>query len=198
MERDRAIVLYCGDYPGFLCTLLDSHHGVVAGRTRGCPLYVGSYLEYTRCTRECRTHFRDVEPVKNPCIETLDDLVVSHIALGVCHECMPEGSTTAGVFEHLEGLYNEKQSAERRYSSFLKKVFLCRLCMLLGLYPHEKKFMAGFFCRLMGERADCGDGDGINAGREGEVDEWLRACVRDHASNHGFKALRMMDSFAAL
>jgi hypothetical protein len=167
-------------------SILDSQDGVLLCSIVREDVCVGACIEYTLLCQRTRTAANDVELVGFPCIAQVADLLLLHRALEICTCCMPIGSSSPGVFEHIQALYDGSMAALVR-SGLAKKIFLCKLFTLLGFYPQEKKFQNQFFQNLATESLDNLLPFSVSMVQEGDVEEWLRACVAMHAHEQKFK-----------
>jgi hypothetical protein len=167
-------------------SILDSQEGVLICSIARENVCVGACIEYTLCNKRTKVVADEVELVGFPYITQVADLLLLHSALEICTGCMPVGSSSPGVFEHIHSLYDSSRAA-RFKTGLVKKVFLCKLFILLGFYPQEKKFQNHFFQKLAAESLDNLMPFSLSMMQEGEVEEWLQACIAMHAHEQKFK-----------
>lgn len=175
-----------------LYVVLDSVHGVLTGIIKRNDLFVGACIEYTLSSSRIWMILDDVEIIALPAVKDIKDLLLFHRVMEICYHCMPCGSVNPGVYEFLLHLYNEKFMNQLQ-PALLKKVFLCKLFIILGLYPHEKKFHNSFFHHLASESIDNLWCRSVSMVSEQDVGNWLRACIAVHAQDKRLKAVHITD-----
>jgi hypothetical protein len=69
----------------------------------------------------------------------------------------------------------------------VKKIFLCKLFILLGFYPREKKFQNQFFHNLATKSLDNLPPFPVSMMQEEYIEEWLQACIAMHVHEQKFR-----------
>jgi hypothetical protein len=186
MLRNLGIILKRDDPAKSVYSILDQCEGVLVCSIAREDICAGACIEYSLSRQRTRLLADEVELIEFPCIATVADLLLLHRALEICVRCMPVGSITAGVFEHVRSLYDSSMSPLLRVS-LVKKIFLCKLFALLGFYPHEKKFQNQFFHNLATETLDNLRTYSVSMVQEEDIEEWLQACIAMHTQEQKFK-----------
>ena len=186
MTRSLGIILKRSNPTKPVYSILDSQDGVIVCSIAREDMCAGAYIEYTRSIRLTWMVANEVELIEFPCISQVADILLLHRALEICSLCMPTGSSTPGVFEHIRYLYDNSMMPRLR-TAVIKKIFLCKLFALLGFYPHEKKFQNPFFHSLATESLDNLGAFSVSIVQEKDIEEWLQSCVAMHTCEQKFK-----------
>lgn len=175
-----------------LYSILDYSKGVLVGTIKREHLCVGSCIEYTLSADRMWVVLEDVELIALPAVTHVGDLLLFHCVMEICYHCMPVGSFNPGVYELIVCLY-DRQIMDKFKTALLKKVFLCKLFIILGLYPHEKKFHNSFFHQLASESIDKFCCRSVSMVNEQDVGNWLKACIGAYAQDKRLKTVRITD-----
>ena len=186
MTRSLGIILKRNNPTKSVYSILDSLDGVLVCSISREDICTGACIEYTICMQRTRMVAHEVELIGLPCISQVADLLLLHRALEICSHCMPIGSSTPGVFEHMQCLYDDSVFSQLR-TSMVKKIFLCKLFALLGFYPQEKKFQNPFFHKLATESLDNLRAFTVSMMQEKDIEEWLQSCITMHTQEQKFK-----------
>lgn len=195
MEEKHAIILssYIANRNNLL--VLDSHDGVCCLFFKRQPrCCCGDLVTYSLRTQGRYCFVDDMFTNAAPALAHVDALFFLHQVLEICRYSVPEGDEARAVFNLLLTLYGEKGSCllgqQRAFLS--QKIFLCKLFILLGLYPDDKKFQKLYFNRIIHESIDSLMDQPIDLKYAGELDEWIRACFAIHPNAKSFKTIRCM------
>jgi len=186
MTRSLGIILKRSNPTKPIYSILDFQEGVIVCFITREDICTGAYIEYTLCNQRTWVAANEVELIGVPCISQVADLFLLHRALEICSQCMPTGSSTPGVFEHMCCFYDDA-AVRRLRIGIEKKIFLCKLFALLGFYPQEKKFQNHFFHSLTTESLDRLSSFSVSMVQESDMQEWLQSCVAMHAKEQKFK-----------
>jgi hypothetical protein len=186
MEMSRAIIIK-NEYPqkGVL-TLLDQSMGVIACRSDRYNIARGTLIEYKHSCHGIWNKAREIEMIALPCCKTVSDLLFVHRALEICAQFILEGSVSDEVFDLMCYLYN-LNSFSSLQTSLLKKIFLCKMFIVIGVWPVGERFQKPLFYRLATESIDNLLAQPIQLRCELDLDGWLRACVASHPHANDFK-----------
>lgn len=192
VTRNCGIVLQHIKSTQTLYSILDHAQGVLTAHIKREDICIGACIKYNLVQNRTWIILEDVELIALPIVRGVNDLVLVHCALEICSYCMPVGSINPGVYELLGYLY-EEQFINKLQPALLKKVFLCKLLIVLGLYPHEKKFQNSFFHQLATESIDNLGHRSVSMVNEQDVGDWLRACIAVHAQDKKLKTVHITD-----
>lgn len=156
--------------------LLDEHNGILLSTIAREGICTGACIHYTIQQKLNWNTATGVELIAMPCTQTLNDLMFFHNALEICHACMPVSSISPGVFEHISYFYDE-MAFNTISTDFLKKLFLCKLLILLGFYPHDTKFNNKFFYKLAIRPFDYCITALPTEADQPDLDDWLASCL---------------------
>lgn len=166
--------------------LLDAHHGTLLSIIAREDICTGACIEYTLQHKGSHNKVTNVELIAMPYTQTITDLIFFHSALEICQKCMPVSSISPGVFEHLLYFYHDC-TAQSLNTAFLKKLFLCKLLILLGFYPHEVKFRNNFFYKLATRPFEYCLSNLALEHTQHELDTWLHSCLALAINTHELK-----------
>lgn len=186
----KGIIVYYATTNYKQSKILDNSGAIVNGSISRTDLCVGACIEYRVKKQSSWIIFEDVDLIAWPNVSTIDDLLLLHQALEICLYCMPQGSLTEGVFEHIFYLY-EGHIEQFSNSAFFKKIFLCKLFLMLGLYPEDKRFHSRFFEQLTTKSFDKLWCQPAIIANEKEIDEWLMMCIAIHVPTYRLKAMQL-------
>lgn len=171
-------------------SVLDSKLGKIACVPNRVDICVGAFIDYHI---NCYRGFYFVNTVNILKIPSLfckmPDLIFFHHVLEICYFFIFEGSPVSEIFELLSFLYF---SADTIYNRCSKKIFLCKLFFLLGIYPEDKHFQLLFFNRVASESIDILINETIDLRIERRLDAWLSACLAMHPYVNSFKTIRFL------
>ncbi len=186
MEMTRAIVLR-NEYPERARLLLfDENKGIASCRSNRMDLAIGSLIDYS-CTQSGSGYSAETINVHAlPCCKQLPDLLFFHRVLEICVKFVPEGAESKDLFELLLFLYDQRKFAAL-YNDLFKKIFLCKIFIVLGVWPAGKKFQNPLFYHIASESIDNLLGLSIDLKSEYGLNDWLQMCVAMHPRAHDFK-----------
>ena len=186
MEMTRAIVLR-NEYPERLRMLLfDENRGIVSCWSDRMDLAVGSLIDYSCAESGTGYSAQAINVHALPCCGQLSDLLFFHQVVEICVQFIPEGSEAKDLFALLLFLYDQKRFISLQ-NDFLKKVFLCKIFIILGIWPAGKKFQNSFFYRIASESIDNLLGLSIELKDECVLNDWLQMCIAMHPHARDFK-----------
>ncbi len=188
MIRSLGIILKRNNPTKQVFSILDHLEGVMVCSIAREDIYIGASIEYTIRNQRTWLVADEVEMIGMPYVEQYTDLLLLHSVLEICSLCMPAGSLTPGVFEHVQRLYDDSVVIRLR-TSVVKKIFLCKLFALLGFYPQEKKFQNKFFHSLITESLDNLWAFWVSMVQEKDIEEWLKSCIAMHTQEQKFKTM---------
>lgn len=193
MEERCAIILKSDISNRNKITVLDRDAGV-------CTLYVhqkhacccGAFVRYHAEMRAHSLCVRELSLCSIPAFSSVPALLFFHQVLEICLHSVPCGDAAEDVFDLVAFLYSRENSLllDCQQAAMAQKVFLCKLFIVLGMYPDDKKFQKLYFKRIMIESIDSLMLQPIDLVYEGELDEWIRACFAIHPYRQSFKTTR--------
>lgn len=192
MTKNCGIILAHIKSTHSLYSILDYTLGVFTGSIKREGLSVGACIEYNICPSRTWTVLEDVNLLALPAIKEVHELLLFHCVIEICSHCMPAGSVSTDVFKLILCLYDQ-QFMNQVQTALLKKVFLCKLFVILGLYPHEKKFHNSFFHQLATESLDKLCCRPVSMVNERDIGDWLKACIATYAHDKKLNTIRMTD-----
>ncbi len=165
--------------------LLDNKMGKIAGvppADRSIP--AGSLIEYSLVKQAPCSFLHGVDVHNMPFTLAKQDILFLHHVLEMCYYFIPSGSQNKAVFSLLQILYTSDNWLQ---VMAVKKFFLLRLFILLGLYPEEQKFKSPSFHRLVQVTFEQMLDEEVKQYDEKALDEWLQECVASHPIADRFK-----------
>ena len=121
------------------------------------------------------------------------DLVFLHSVLELCFYFIPPECKACRAFKLVMHLYD---SMDRFLCKNSKKLFLCRLLAILGVYPDDENLLKIDWIRnLLNEPIDSLHNETIDlASGEELIDSWLFSCLGSHPQSMEFKAVGQINS----
>lgn len=190
MERDIAIVLK-NYYPARTrITLLDQSVGHIDCWSDRYDLPVGTLIAYHQRVHIDRYSAQSIELMALPPCTCLPDLVFVHQVLEICYRFSPPHCAAPDLFALISILYQE-DTFSRLHNSLLKKIFLCKIFVMLGVWPLGEKFQSPFFYRLATESIDNLLEQPIQLKYEHDLEGWVHGCIAMHPRASDFKAWKV-------
>jgi hypothetical protein len=168
--------------------LLDRSLGHIIGILTHERLSVGTVLSYTIQVSQGRYFIKDVELVEMPLRLASQDMLFLHHILELCHYFIPEGVHAERVYDLLIFIFNRAMITNKQ-----KKIFLCLLYVLLGLYAHDEFFYNSYMYELEQQPLhDMIDKD-IDINIEKNISRWLYQCISMHIDVQKLKTVHFLD-----
>ncbi len=172
-------------------SLFDSKIGKIAAVPPvGNHIAVGSMIEYSITHQTSCSFLYAVDVHDVPFHLAKDDILFLHHVLEICYYFIPMKSHSAELFMLLRILYTHDVWL---HAKEIKKFFLLKLFVLLGLYPEDKKFKIPSFHRLINVPFIQMIDEKIEHYNEHTIDEWLQACIASHPIAHKFKTTHFLE-----
>lgn len=149
-------------------------------------LAVGSLIEYCCVERGVGYNAQSINVHALPCCKLLPDLLFFHRVLEICVQFIPEGVEARDLFGLLLALYDQKRFAALQDNLF-KKIFLCKIFIVLGVWPAGEKYQSAFFHHIAAESIDNLLGISVELKNEYALNDWLQMCVAMHPRAQDFK-----------
>lgn len=173
-------------------SLLDNKMGKIAGVPQSSNhIAAGSLIEYSLVEQTSCSFLYNINVHDVPFKLAYHDILFLHHVLEICYYFMPIKSYNPTVFILLQILYT---SDSWLYAMSVKKLFLLKLFVLLGLYPEDEKFKIPSFHLLTSLPFTQMLNEQIGSYNEDAIDEWLRSCIASHPIAGKFKTTYFLDS----
>lgn len=173
-------------------TLFDHLHGkiqVYRPHDRSKYLLHGSLIQYVFKKNNTR-NIADVVVKAMPASWVIQDLLFFHHVLEIASFFLAEAEPAPAVFEHFQLLYSEPSSADIH---LFKKLFMCRLFTLLGIYPENAptrhRDLFNLISRPINIMLNAQDD---YAQRTGAITTWLLACIHTHPHAHRLQTINFL------
>lgn len=189
MKRSIGIIVHLQDIPCAKTLLLDQRQGMIACRLAREHISLGSCIEYSIEQKRTVLVIHDIDIIAMPSISHSFDVLFVHQVLDICASCIPIRSHTAGIFEHVLYLY-EQQSTMIDNINLFKKIFLCKLLALLGLFPEGGSHSHAFFHGLITMPLDKLYTVTKLPKKEQDIEQWLHSCIATHGGQKRLKTLQ--------
>lgn len=169
-------------------SLLDRSLGHITGILIYERLSVGTVLSYTIQLSQGRYFIKDVELVEMPLRLASQDMLFLHHILELCHHFIPEGVHAERVYDLLLFIFDRMVITNKQ-----KKIFLCVLYVLLGLYSDGELIYNSYMYELEQRPLhDMIDKD-IDINIEKNISRWLYQCISMHIDVQQLKTVHFLD-----
>lgn len=171
-------------------SVLDKEIGKIDGIVPATHLHRlcrGAIIQYVISTQRNGSLFQALDIIEIPFEWARHDILFLHHLLEITFHFLPFHIKHDSVFELLRFIY----SMPRGHSLLLKKLYVMRLFILLGMYPDINKDSTLVIAlkRPFDDIVDKGIHLGIN---ESELDAWLLECVFTHPHVSLFKTMHFL------
>ncbi len=141
-KLSQGIILYSHMPLRRMVTMLDNVHGkreylLRVGRQLP-PLAHGTLVEYAIQEKKDLQLISFLEPLATPVEWVCEDIYFLHHVLELCSLYIPACQAAQEIFSFLSILYIPSEI--KGEMSFFKKLFLCKLHILLGMHPDEEVY----------------------------------------------------------
>ena len=194
MAQEKHIGIVLKSYFPKKCklSLLDNKMGKISGVPPvGRFIASGSLIEYSLVEQTTCSFLYNVDVHNMPFALAQRDILFLHHVLEMCYYFIPARSYNPAIFSLLQILYI---SDSWIHIMAVKKFFLLKLFVLLGLYPEERKFKNPSFHRLVHISFEQMIDEEVKQYDEEALDEWLRLCVASHPIANRFKTTYFLNS----
>lgn len=169
-------------------SLLDRSLGHITGILTHERLSVGTVLSYTIQASRGHYFIKNVELIDMPLRLASQDMLFLHHILELCHYFIPEGAHAERVYDLIIFIFNQTVITNKQ-----KKLFLCLLYVLLGLYAHDEFFYNSYMYELEQQPLhDMIDKD-IDINIEKNISRWLYQCISMHIDVQKLKTVHFLD-----
>lgn len=166
--------------------LIDQDKGRINAILYKKSIIEGSLIQYSLKTSKMSLLLDDVEYLYTPLEWGKNDLLFFHHILEICYFFIPLYSCVEGIFNFLCFLF---QMQDRSLSSDFQKIFLCKLFLILGIYPQTDFLKTTIAKKLFYISLE----DMILLKIENKdltrIDQWLKQCIMQHHMILNFKTL---------
>lgn len=168
--------------------VLDKHKGKISCTLFKAPyaptISAGSYCFYRLRPSKGGYFLEDVDVCIVPSC-SYRELIFLHTVLELCHYFIVEGGCFDGIFELLYFLFTYYATLD---TDLQKKLFLWRVCVVLGVQPVEGRQEGVVLQRLSEESVDSLVQHSIDSVTEKALNSWLAKCIISHPQPNLFKA----------
>ncbi|MFC1843010.1 hypothetical protein ACFLYU_05125 [Candidatus Dependentiae bacterium] len=189
MKKHIGIVLKKCAYKKRIAFIFDYNLGKLKCVPNRENIVLGSVITYFITNNRSPYFIELLETVHIPFDAAISDILFLHHILETCYNFIPTQSPSEDVFILIKYLY---LSSNRIKCKVDKKLFLCKLFMLLGLYPEGIKFQTPYFCSLATEPIDKTISKKLHLKNEIELDNWLHCCVTTYPEFSDFKTINFL------
>ena len=154
---------------------------------------VGSLVNYT-VTYKKNAHFVDMFHLYAvPLALAHIDLLFFHQVLEIVYFFVPQGMPTYDLFHFLLCLYQDELPLWISHA-ILKKIFLCKLLVLIGVYEETNFSRSTFFKQLLALPIDSIDTASLSLTDEKNIDCWLQRSLAAHPAINTFKTMHFWET----
>ena len=153
-------------------------------------LIEGSIIQYTLERKGTVDILHNVEYLAIPLQWGKQDLLFLHHILEICYFFIPPESTIDGVFEFLFFLLHSEQLS---WTLTLQKLFLCKLFLLLGMYPQTVFFKTNIMKKLLYISIKDVIQLEVDNHEQPLMDQWLQQCILNHQKEFSFKTMAFLE-----
>ena len=152
-------------------------------------LCLGAIINYT-ASEQNNIHFiHSTDMIAVPFNLAHDDILFLHHVLELLYYFVPIGSGDVELFHMIRVLYDPKTWTN---TSQFKKIFLCKLFVLLGMYPEDDLVKKPFFYRVASLSVDMIAHETIDLESEQSLEQWLLRCIKMHPCVDYFKTIHFL------
>lgn len=171
-------------------SILDRDLGKIVGIPVHDTVSLGAQIEYTVKEKGDIYFIADIRLLEMPLDAARHNILFLHHTLELCEQFVPIGSYIPGLFELVEILYRFPQSL---CTIVGKRVFLCKLFTVLGIYPEGAQFHDVQFHRVAGLSIDSFlQHENIGLFCEKQLRQWLMHCIATHPYVKNFKTVHFL------
>lgn len=166
--------------------LLDRMSGKITGISHSLDhIAHGCMIEYVvDSKKQSPLYMQQIELVQMPLLMAQEDILFLHHVLELCYYFIPNGSQATSVFNLMLMMYTPELWMK---NVILKKIYLCKLFALLGVYPDEEVLKKPSYVRLATKPFAAMLDQEFLPDDENEIDDWLRMCILSHPIAGRFK-----------
>lgn len=166
--------------------LLDQKKGRLNARGIKQSFIEGSIIEYSAEIKYGTLFIQSSEYLYMPLSWAVHDILFLHHVLEICYRFIPLESCVDGIFDLLCLLFKNEQS-EWKISA--KKMFLCRLFLLVGMYPQTNFIKTKIAMSLLYISMEDMIQLKIDKNDQLLMDRWLIECISKHHLGFDFKTI---------
>lgn len=166
--------------------LIDQQKGRINGILHNKPIIEGSVIQYTVDAMTKSSILKDVEYVYIPLQWGKKNLLFLHHILEICYFFIPLSSCAEGIFDLLCFLFRMQEAS---WSIINQKIFLCKLFLLLGVYPHMSFLKTDVASRLFYISLEDMLQLKVDLQEQRIMDQWLKQCIAQHHMSLDFKTM---------
>lgn len=193
MQGKKECIALVLRYGGAGLSLLSLQEGRVEKRwftpRHRAPLHRGSLISYFSESRQGQVETLEQLDLELCATELgFKDIYLLHYILEVCHNFIPLGSDAQHSFYFLVNLFHQFQAFP---TDTQKKLVLCKLFALLGIYPdHQSIYSLASYLREM--PIDKLLEASLELDSEELMSTWLSWCIEMHPKGKFFKAMPLL------
>lgn len=119
------------------------------------------------------------------------NILFLHNILEICYYFLPFGVVSNELFDLISFLYFY---FDKFQTDQLQKFFLCRVFLILGIYPEVK--MSDYFNYVMSLPIDMVDKNSIDLSLDKELNLWIIKCMQIHPYKNSLKTINFLTRVA--
>lgn len=186
LKKHQAIVLKNYFPKKCALALLDGVSGKVTGISNKVEYIAnGCMIEYqVDVKKQTPLYMQQIELIHMPLHMAHEDILFLHHVLELCYYFIPNGSQATSVYNLMLMIYTGDSWMK---STMLKKIYLCKMFALLGVYPEEEVTRTPSYIRLATKPFMAMLDHEFMPEDEDDIDSWLRMCISSHPIAGRFK-----------
>ncbi len=189
MKKNNAIILKTFLGKSSKITLFDQEFGKINAVYAGTDIYAGALLEYIAINKGHIFFLKEVEIINAPLAIAREDILFVHHILELVYLCAPEHQRLPEIFELLQWLYNTQW---QYHSMNIKKLFVLKLFLLLGIYSENLVRQAPYLYQLLAEPIDIIATHALDLEIKQLLDHWLYECAASHPYINQLKTIAFL------
>lgn len=189
MKKNTAIILKTFLHKSSKITLFDKELGKIQAVYSGADIYAGALLEYVAIDKGHIFFLKEVELINAPLAVAREDILFVHHILELVFVVAPDHQRLPDVYELLQWIYETQWSY---HSIIIKKLFVLKLFVLLGIYSENFVRRAPQLYQLLAEPIDIIATQALDLEIKQLLDHWLYECAASHPYINQLKTIAFL------
>lgn len=186
------IILYKNKKSQYKVTVFDKERGKIDIFFLTTEKYpIGSIISYSLLEQRNSFNVKHFILEKSPCFLATIDILFLHHVLEIITFFSPSCYPITPVFNLSLSLYNE-HSQRWMHNILLKKIFVCKLLLLIGNYDQIESIDSTFLHSFSHTPIDMIDPTSLDLAQEKNIDAWLHHCLASHPAISNFKTIHFL------
>lgn len=197
MQKNYGIILKTYFPYNYKIVLFDAELGKIESilrikKNQNYRLCNGMLINYLQTHKNNKFFIHDIEIIELPYISHHSQFLFFHHILELCYFFLPNNMKATEIFDLINFFYKDSEKLKNIQA---QKIFLCKLLLLLGIYPENiavEEYFEAFFYNPIDNIID----KSLDLKFEKKLSSWIMTCINMHPQANLIKTKNFLTKVA--